>query len=217
MLRKLAAAPVLPSKHQLGLYLPWNHLLLLLIVFLGDHNECLNDMGWCPSPSFESLCGKIPQFPSIQSPKQQITTQAAKKNWQPAHPQKKIQALCVAFPVQNICKPKFIESALGIRSLTLRSRRLITRIVNCYWKNQAKIFTPTTSQSDWLRDSRSTQWARAEYKRPQPAGWWMVFRGCRWMEAAKWDVWMSLMAKKFKKIGISKKNLGMTSLHIRMS
>ena len=138
---------------------------------------------------------KIPQFPSIQSPKQQITTQAAKKNWQPAHPQKIIQALCVAFPVQNICKPKFIESALGIRSLTLRSRRLITRIVNCYWKNQAKILTPTTSQSDWLRDSRSTQWARAEYKRPRPAGWWMVFRGCRWTEAAKWDVWMSLMAK----------------------
>ena len=112
---------------------------------------------------------------------------------------KKVQALCVAFPVQNICKPKFIESALGIRSLTLRSRRLITRIVNCYWKNQAKILTPTTSQSDWLRDSRSTQWARAEYKRPRPAGWWMVFRGCRWTEAAKWDVWMSLKAKYSKK------------------
>ena len=154
---------------------------------------------------------KIPQLPSIQS--NRSPPRLPSKKLQPVHP----QALCVAFPVQNICKPKFIESALGIRSLTLRSRRLITRIVNCYWKNQAKIFTPTTSQSDWLRDSRSTQWARAEYKRPQPAGWWMVFRGCRWMEAAKWDVWMSLMAKKFKKIGISKKNLGMTSLHIRMS
>ena len=54
-----------------------------------------------------------------------------------ASPQKKIQALCVAFPVQNICKPKFIESVLGVRSLTLRSRRLITQILNCYWKNQA--------------------------------------------------------------------------------
>ena len=105
------------------------------------------------------------------------------------------------------------SSLCNIGSLTLRSRRLITRILNCYWKNQATICTPTTSHSDWLRDSRSTQWARAEYKRPRPAGWWTVFRGCRWTEAAKWDVWMSLITKNFQKSDFPKIILGMTGHH----